>query len=130
MGQMQVDDKGNIMLPPAAEKMKELMSHPLIGPRLMKMGKAASDPEFTKAAMSITKNPRLKWMYGILLVYIIAYMLLKRRLLAATDRFLPRLMIRMALFGFFFLGYFLIGYGILGEPFLKVVSVFGSALRG
>lgn len=87
----------------------------------------AQDSAFQKNADLIMKNPNLNWMFGGFVVVFVLYLLIKSRVLAASDRFLVRMMLRLVLVPVLFGGLFLVAYGVLGQPIIEVMMI---AARG
>lgn len=84
--------------------------------------KTSTDPEFTKALAEMSKSKNLKFMYLGIFLWTAMCWFLKRRVLAATDRTLPRLMIRGGMYVVYLGGYFLVSYSMLGPPVVKVLD--------
>lgn len=109
-------------------RIQEWMNHPYWGPKIRRLGESAHEPEFQKAAVEIQKNQNLKWMYLGLLFYFGACIVIRRWWLAATDRFLMRLVLRAGLSLVFMGGSFLVSYVVLGQPLLVVLMAFARAV--
>ncbi len=101
----------------------EWMSKPWFREFSEGMQKKTADPQFVKAVSELTKNKSMRWMYAGIVIWTLVCWFLKRRVLAATDRLLPRLMLRAGMYCVYLGGYFLVSYTILGPPLVTVLEV-------
>ena len=79
---------------------------------------------------SVSKNPNLKWMYVGFAVVTFLFMLLRSRVLAATDRWYMRLFLRLLLTPVLMGGLLLVSYGVLGQSLVELSLALFKVLRG
>lgn len=104
------------------------LKKPAIGDRVKKLATIFATPEMQQASKELAQNKRRNWLFPLFLAYAAVYWLLKRWVLAATDRFLVRVFLRLVLWFVFLTGQFLITYTILGQPLIKVLLAFKQAI--
>lgn len=120
-GQVRLDPS---KLPPQLQFLAPVLANEHVMKRTQAIATLSQDPKFKKSAEAIVANENLKWMYVGFVVVFVLYLLIKSRVLAATDRFLVRLILRLALVPVFFGGIFLVAYGVLGQPVVDVLTLF------
>ena len=89
---------------------------------------STQDPAYMKAVGELVKNPNMRWMYVGIVIWTIICWLFKRRVLAATDRFFPRLLVGFGMYLIYMGGYFLVSYTLLGPPVQTVLGVILPAI--
>jgi hypothetical protein len=87
------------------------------------------DPAWQKNAQAVVNSPNLKWLYAGLLIVTVLYILLKRRVLAATDRWWAQILLRLGLAVVYFLGLFVASYLVLGQPVIELTKSMWGSLR-
>lgn len=115
-------------LPPQLKWVVPLLQNDQIQKRSRAFVAVAQDAAFQKNADLIMKNPNLNWMFGGYVIVFVMYLIVKSRVLAASDRFLVRLMLRLALVPVLFGGLFLVAYGVLGQPIVEVMTIMAKGL--
>jgi hypothetical protein len=108
-------------LPPQLKWVGEILAKPELQEGRKRLLQVVSDPTIQKSAGDIYTNPNLKWLGGALLAFVIFYVIIKSRILAVTDRWWVKLLLRLSLICCFYLGAFLIGYGFLGQSLVHVL---------
>jgi hypothetical protein len=108
-------------LPPQLKWVGEILAKPELQEGRKRLMQVVTDPTIQKSAGSIYSNPNLKWLGCALLAFVIFYAIVKYKVLAASDRWWVRLLLRLALICCFYLGAFLIGYGFLGQALVHVL---------
>ena len=115
-------------LPPQLKFLQTLMSNKAFMDRVMKMSSLMTQEGLQADAKTLVGNPDLKFMYGGFGVVFVLYFLLKRRVMAATDRLWLRMLLRLGMAGIFFLSLFLVAYGFLGQPLVRVILALKSVM--
>ena len=115
-------------LPPQLKFLQTLMSNKAFMDRVMKMSSLMTQEGLQADAKTLVGNPNLKFMYGSFGVVFVLYFLLKRRVMAATDRLWLRMALRLGMAGIFFLSLFLVAYGFLGQPLVRVILALKSVM--
>lgn len=98
-----------------------LVQHPAVAERARRFRVIIDDPAFQRDAEAVTRNPNFKWLYVGFGAIVVVYLALKARVLAATDKWWLRILLRLALLPVFFFGIFLVMYGVLGKPFFTIL---------
>lgn len=115
-------------LPKNAQWLGEFMNKPSVRARAQNMAALAGDAEFGESIKSIGTNPNVKYLSVASLAIIVLFFFIKRRALAATDRLLLKLVIRLSVFALFVSSLLLASYMMLGKPFVTVVVKLAKAV--
>jgi hypothetical protein len=113
-------------LPKQAQWIVPILNDPKVQKSARKFVVLAQNPSFAKNSQKIVQNENLNWLYGGLVAAFVVYFLLKRKVLAATDRWWMRLILRLCLVPVFFGLQALVAYAVLGQP---IVELFLSAYK-
>lgn len=108
-------------VPRQLQWLRPILDNQKVMSRAQRLIALIENPAFQANSRKIVDNPNLKWLYVGLGIVFVSYLLLKRRVLAATDRWLIRGMLRLASMAVFFVGIFVVSYAVLGQPLVYIV---------
>ena len=106
------------------------LQNPQIQARARSIFTLMHDAKMQSNVQSIVKNPSKKWMYVGFALVTIVYLLVRARVLAATDRWYMRFLIRLLMMPIFLGGLLLVAYGILGQPIVELSFAIFKIMRG
>ncbi|MEW6056161.1 MAG: hypothetical protein AB1540_06065 [Bdellovibrionota bacterium] len=128
MSEVPFGNQASDNLPEKLKWLKPVLENKTVIERAKKIVSVVYDPEVQKSGRAIADNPNLKWLYVGLGVVFVSYFLLKRRVLAATDRMMVRALLRLTMFVVFLLSLFTVSYGILGQPLIGMLMALKTIL--
>ena len=107
-------------LPPGFQKIAPILKSEYV----QRVIKKLQNPKLVALMPSLIGHPQLKALGIALFVLFLFFRMIKKRVLAATDRLIPRIFARLSLTLLFSVIYLTVMVLVLGEPFVEFIKIF------